>query len=166
MCDFRTAAPPQIRAACTPALPIHQDPTPATLLRPPPYATKPASASLPPSTLTSHWKIQTLPNSAGRPVSSSSGPIFREPFFQGFGQPRRLSRTNAAAPQSSNAAPSKSRPPLQDKSPSPTAATPQLFSPPHSLQQAPPSATKTDSQSGHAPPAAPESVSLAPQYKP
>ena len=64
-----------------------------------------------------------------------------------FRQPRLLSRASAAAPQSSNAAPAKSRLPLQYKSASPTAATPQLSSPPHSPLEVPQSATKTDSQS-------------------
>jgi len=42
----------------------------------------------------------------------------------------------------------------------------QLFALPHSPPAVRPSATKTDSQSAHAPPAAPESSSRAPQCKP
>src|SRR5258708_25107161 len=115
----------------------------------------------------SHAKTQMPPNSAARQVSSSSRPIFRRsfrlPFLPAFRQHRHRSRTNAAAPQSSNAAPAKSRPPLQYKSASPTAATPQLSSPPRSLLEAQQSAAKTDQGSAHAPAARRESSSPAPQ---
>src|SRR6266404_2916189 len=151
MCDFPISIPQQTHQDRTRALPRRPDPIPAALLLPPPGAMTRAFAFPPPSKAASHSKTRTPPNSAvQKALQTCHSP----------------SQTNAAAPQSSNATPAKSRLPLQYKSASPTASKQQPFFLLRSPLAVPPSATKTDSPSAHPPPAAPESSSRAPQCRP
>src|SRR5437899_6337682 len=151
MCDFPISIPQQTHQDRTRALPRRPYSSPAALLLPRPGAMTRAFAFPPPSKPASHSKTRTPPGSAVQKALQTCHPP---------------SQTSAAAPQSSNATPAKSHLQLQYKSACPTASKQQLFPLPRSPLAVPLSATKTDSQSAHAPPAAPEPSSPAPQCKP